>query len=208
MSPLYSLNLNGMAERANRRIKEPARSMLEHASLHRKFWAETVFHAARILNTFFCPRNKDITSDELMTDRKPDVSYLRRVFGSLFWYHIKRERCKKLDPKSELGILIACLEHQRYKLWIPSRNVAVFSRDVTIVEDNFPGAQLGRNEQGLGLIEDVGQNGTQTAKHLSSPTTTQAPRDVERRTFLVDDSNSSKEIHQMANTRTQILSTQ
>ena len=53
-------------------------------------------------------------------------------------HHIQKERRKKLDAKSELGILIGCLPHRQYKLWIPSRGVAVLSRDVTIVENRFP----------------------------------------------------------------------
>ena len=77
MTPPYSPNLNGMSERANRTIMESARAMLEHSSLPRTFWAEAVIHAARIQNMFFCPRDKTITSYELMTGNKPDVSYLR-----------------------------------------------------------------------------------------------------------------------------------
>lgn len=203
MSLPSSPNLNGMVERANRTIMESARSMLEHASLPRKFWAEAVVHAARIRNMFFCPRNQFITSYELMTDRKPDVSYLR-VFGSLGWYHVPRERRKKLDAKSELGIMIACQENRQYKLWIPSRNVAVLSRDVTIVEHNFPGAQLERSEQGLSLLEDVEQNGNQTAKPLSSPTSIQAARGGESRIFQWMIPTYQNKIQQKAHQTTKI----
>ena len=128
-----------------------------------------------------------------MNDRKPDVSYLR-VFGSLGWYHITRERRKTLDAKSEIGIVITCLENRQWKLWISSRNIVVLSKDVNIVEDKYLQAQLERDEQGLGLLEDVELNSNQTAKPLSSPTPTQALRDGETGNFQVDDLNSPKDI--------------
>ena len=55
-SPSYSPNQNAIAERANRTIVECARSMLYHASLPRKFWAEAVVHAAKIGNIFCVPQ--------------------------------------------------------------------------------------------------------------------------------------------------------
>lgn len=48
MSPPYSPNMNPIAERANRTLCESARSMLEHASLSRVFWAEAILHAAKL----------------------------------------------------------------------------------------------------------------------------------------------------------------
>ena len=107
-SPPYSPNQNGIAERADRTIVECSRTMLEHASLPRKFWAEAVVHAARIRNHFFCPRDRSKTSHEMLTGQIPDVAYFR-VFGCLGWYHVPKERRKKLDPRSEMGIVIGCL---------------------------------------------------------------------------------------------------
>ena len=139
-SPPYAPNLNGISERTNRTIVECARSILQHASLPRTFWAEAVVHAARIRNMFFSPRQVNFTSYELMMGKRPNIGYLR-VFGCLGWHHIPKQLRTKLDAKSEAGIIIACLENSQYKLWIPSRNVAVISRDVTIVENVFPAAE-------------------------------------------------------------------
>ena len=141
MAPPYSPNMNGIAERANRTIVESARSMMEHAKLPRTFWAEAVVHAARIRNIFFSPRDHSKTSYELMHGTKPNISYLR-VFGCLGWNHIPKDTRKKLDAKSELGIVIGCFENSQYKLWIPSRDCAVISRDISICEDVFPANNL------------------------------------------------------------------
>ena len=68
-----------------------ARTMLEHASLPRKFWAEAIVHAARIRNFLFCLRDRTISSYELMSCLMPLVFYLR-VFGSLACYHIPKNQ--------------------------------------------------------------------------------------------------------------------
>ena len=151
MTPPYSPNMNAIAERANRIIVESARSMLEHAGLPRKFWAEAVVHAARIRNMFFSPRNDTITSYEMMHGVKPVPSYLR-IFGCLAWNHVPKDRRKKLDAKSELGIVIGCYENSQFKLWIPDRECAVISRDVSISEDVFPAKDTSQMNNGDILV--------------------------------------------------------
>lgn len=169
--PSYTPNLNGIAERINRTIVECARSMLEHASLPRRFWAEAVVHAARIRNSFFCPRDQSRSSLEIMSGVKPDVRYFR-TFGCLAWHHIPKELRKKLDAKSELGVVIGCMENSQYKLWIPSRNVAIVSRDVTVVEDKYPAqdwkADWGQPSPPLVEDEDVEQDAPNRTQPVSS----------------------------------------
>ena len=140
MSPSYSPNLNGIAERTNRTLVESARSMLERAELPRVFWAEGIVHAARIRNIFFCPRDSSTTSYEVMHGSKPVVSYLK-ILGSLAWNHIPKDNRRKLDAKSEQGIVIECYENTQHKLWVPSQNVATVSSDVNISDNIFPGAK-------------------------------------------------------------------
>ena len=69
------------------------------------------------------------------------VSYLR-VFGSLAWHQIPKERRRKLDAKSGSAIIVGCLENRQYKIWIPSKSIAFISRDVRIVEDKFPETEI------------------------------------------------------------------
>ena len=112
MSPPYSPNMNPIAERVNRTIVECARSMLNHSSSPRKFWAEALVHVVKIRNLFLCPRNNTKSSYELLSGRKPDAGHLR-VFGCLGWHHIANNLRKTLDAKYELGIIIGCFENSQ-----------------------------------------------------------------------------------------------
>ena len=69
VSPPYSPDQNGIAERANRTLLEATRAMLAHSGLTIKFWAEAINHACDIRNRFFAPRHRDATSYELFMNR-------------------------------------------------------------------------------------------------------------------------------------------
>lgn len=125
----------------NRTIMESARSMLIHAKLPKKFWAEAVAHAAAIRNCFPGPDQHSLSSQEIFTGTKPRLEYIR-VFGCSATVHIPKEKRKKLDAKSEEGILIGCLDRMRYKVWLPSTRDAVIARHVRIREDRFPGGWI------------------------------------------------------------------
>lgn len=116
ISPSYSPNMNGLAERTNGTIAECVRSILAHSSLPLKFWAEAVVHAARIRNLFPCSRDKSKTSDEVISGVKPRVGYLR-AFGCMGWCYDPNETRKKLNPKYQLGIVAGCFENSQFKLF-------------------------------------------------------------------------------------------
>lgn len=147
-APPYSKNENGIAEQVNRTIVECARTLLSHAGLPKAIWAEAVVHAAKMRNHFTSPRDSSRTPLEIMNGIKPDISYFR-AFGSLRWYHVPKELRRKLDEKSQLGVLIGCFPSSQYKLWIPSRCVAVVTRDVTVIDNRFPFRRSVRDFNGL-----------------------------------------------------------
>ena len=142
----YAPQENGIAERCNRTIVESTRAMLTHAGLPLSFWAEAAVHAADLRNRFFCPRDGKVTSFELVTGRKPRVDHLR-IFGSHAWVHIPTQRRRKLEDKSEEGLIIGCRENSQYKIWLRHRKEAVFSRDVKIDENRFPGFEWFNDEE-------------------------------------------------------------
>ena len=71
-----------------------------------------------------------------MTGKVPRVDHLR-VFGSSAWTFVHKERRKKLEAKSECGVMVGCFENSLYKVWIPERRTAVLTRHVKILENKF-----------------------------------------------------------------------
>ena len=141
VSPPYSPDQNGIAERANRTLVEATRAMLAHSGLTIEFWAEAVNQACDIRNRFFAPRHRDVTSYELFMNRKPRFDHYR-VFGCTAWVFIPKVQRKKLDKKSEKGIVLYCSENSQYKVWLISSRKAITTRHLTIIETEFPGRQL------------------------------------------------------------------
>lgn len=74
-----------LIERLNRTIQEMARSMLAHADLSTRFWAEAVMTSAYTLNRLPCqPYHRDKTRFEAYYGVKPDISNMR-TFGCHCW---------------------------------------------------------------------------------------------------------------------------
>src|SRR5690606_23480010 len=101
----YCPQQNGVAERMNRILIEKARSMLHDAKLPLYCWAEAVNTACYVKNR--CPTRavQDSTPYELWTGKTPDLSHLR-IFGSIAYMHIPKEKRRKLDAKSKKCIFV------------------------------------------------------------------------------------------------------
>lgn len=111
--------------------------MLNYAGLQKPFWAESVTCAADVRNRFFCPGREDVTSYELFIGHKPRLDHIR-TFGCHAWVFVPKEKRRKLDEKSEEGIIISSLENSLYKVWLQENQVVVYSRDVKIDDSKFP----------------------------------------------------------------------
>ena len=132
VTPPYTPQHNGLAERRNRTLLNMARSMIKQKSLPHKFWGEAVTTAAYILNK--CPTKKlKMVPEEAWCGRKPSVKHLR-VFGSLCYKHVPDARRTKLEDKSEIMILIGYHPTGAYKLLDPMTNKVHISRDVIVNE--------------------------------------------------------------------------
>lgn len=126
-----------MAERANQALVEIAKSMLLHAGMLLKFWAEVVANAADIRYLFLSPRDRTKTSYEIVGRKIPLVSLLR-IFVSIMWAHIPTEKRPKLDLKSEEGVLIPRFENGMCKVWLKKCRKAIVTKHVKISEGRFP----------------------------------------------------------------------
>jgi hypothetical protein len=94
----YTPQQNGVVERKNRTLLDMARTMLDEYKTLDQFWAEAINTACYSINRLYLHRILKKTSYELLTDKKPNVSYFR-VFGSKCFILVKRGRKSKFAPK-------------------------------------------------------------------------------------------------------------
>jgi hypothetical protein len=111
----YTPEQNGVAERKNRSIVEAARTMHEEKSMPRFYWAEAVRTAVYIQNRI----GDKVSAYERYFGTKPNLRHLR-VFDSIAYVHIPKEKQKKLDTKAEKCILVGYSNEQKsYKCYNP-----------------------------------------------------------------------------------------
>lgn len=87
ITPPYTPQHNGTAERKNRTIMNMTRSMLKSKNLPKFLWGEAVSTAVYILNRCPTKRLDGITPEEAWTGSRPNVSHFK-VFGSICNRHI------------------------------------------------------------------------------------------------------------------------
>ena len=133
----YTPGQNGVSERLNRTLIESTRSMLIHAKMPLKFWAETVNTAVYLHNRSTKSALKDKTPFESWFGEKPKVSNLN-VFGSVCFFHTPDHLQKKLDPKCRKAIFVRYpLESKGYKVYEVDAKRFTRSRDVVFHENKF-----------------------------------------------------------------------
>ncbi|XP_044760209.1 uncharacterized protein LOC123317668 [Coccinella septempunctata] len=132
----YTPEQNGGSERENRTIVEMARTF-KYSNSEVEFpdsiWAELVMSAIYILNRTGKSSEDGFTPFELWFKKKPRIKHLR-VIGSSCYLHIPAEKRKKMDKKAEKGYLVGYDGDERYRVYIPSNNKVILSRDVQFQE--------------------------------------------------------------------------
>jgi transposase InsO family protein len=114
----YGPQQNGVLERKNRILLDMARTMLDEYKTTDRFWAEAINTACYPINRLYLHRILKKTSYELLTGKKPNVSYFR-VFGSKCFILIKRGRKSKFAPKAVEGFLLGYDSNTRaYRVFI------------------------------------------------------------------------------------------
>ncbi|KAG2758966.1 hypothetical protein Pcac1_g28954 [Phytophthora cactorum] len=73
----YAHQTNGTAERAIRTIVTIGRSMLHHAKLDKRFWAEAAMTAIYVKNRLPSPKIEHKTPFEIVYKSKPSVKHMR-----------------------------------------------------------------------------------------------------------------------------------
>jgi transposase InsO family protein len=101
----YTPQQNGVVEMKNRTLLDMARTMVDEYKTPDRFWAEVINTACYSINRLYFHRILKKTSYELLTRKKPNVSYFR-VFGSKCFILVKRGRKSKFVPKAVEGFLL------------------------------------------------------------------------------------------------------
>lgn len=126
---------NGIVERKNRTIMNMVRSMLKSKLMPKEVWAEAVACAVYLSNRSPTKSLLKVTPQEVWSGRKPSVFHLR-VFGSIAYTHVADETRSKMDDKSNKLVFIGYdASSKGYKLYDPSTERKVISRDVEFDED-------------------------------------------------------------------------
>ena len=103
--------------------------MLEEKSLPKFYWAEPVRTTVYIQNRI---RDK-VSAHELYFGTKPSLRHLR-VFGSIAYVHVPKDKGRKLDAKAEKCILVGYSDAKAEKCYNPRTKQARVSRDVVFDE--------------------------------------------------------------------------
>jgi hypothetical protein len=123
-------------ERKNRTLLDIARTMLDEYKTPDQFWAEAINTTCYSINRLYLHRILKKTSYELLTGKKPNVSYFR-VFGSKCFILIKRGRKSKFAPKAVEGFLLGYDSNiKAYRVSNKSTRLVEVSCDIVFDETN------------------------------------------------------------------------
>jgi hypothetical protein len=132
----YTPQQNSVVERKNRTLLDMARTMLDEYKTRDRFWAEAINTACYSINRLYLHRILKKTSYELLTGKKPNVSYFR-VFGNKCFILIKRGRKSKFAPKAVEGILLGYDSNtMAYRVFNKSTGLVEVSCDIVFDETN------------------------------------------------------------------------
>jgi hypothetical protein len=117
-----------------------ARTMLDEYKTPDRFWAEAINTSCYSINRLYLHRILKKTSYELLTGKKPNVSYFR-VFGSKFFILVKRGRKSKFAPEAVEGFLLGYDSNaMAYRVF--NKSTGLFEVSCDIVFDETNGSQV------------------------------------------------------------------
>jgi len=123
---------NGEVKRKNRTLQESARVMLHAKHLPYHLWAEAMNTTCHVHNRVTLRAGTATTLYDLWKERKPTIKYFH-VFGSKCYILADRDYRRKMDPKSDEGILLGYSTNNRaYRVYNNRTQVVMESINVVI----------------------------------------------------------------------------
>jgi hypothetical protein len=131
--PADTQQLNGVAERGVRQVKDDCRTLMHHASsdFPKRWWQLAARHAVFVWNRTHVSKQTNMTPLEAMTGRKPSAKHWG-VFGCDAYFHVpKKQREETFSSRAEPGIYLG---HSSTRgcavVWSLSAKKLIYSRDV------------------------------------------------------------------------------
>lgn len=92
------------------------------------------------------------TPYELWHGKKRGLKHLK-VFGTEVYFHVPKEKLKKLDEKCNQGIFVGYDEEVKaYRIWDPEKKVIVKSRDVVFKDEFAKNVKITEKEDGEAIF--------------------------------------------------------
>ncbi|BFG26329.1 hypothetical protein CerSpe_126030 [Prunus speciosa] len=137
----------------NRTLMERERCMRIHAGLPESFWAESVNHAAYLVNRSPLRNLEFKCAEEVWSNKSIDYTNLK-VFGCSAYALIPSDKRSKLKPKSLECIFIEFESGVKgFKLWDPVNHKKILSRDVVFDEKTMPMNKIKNSEAKEDVVE-------------------------------------------------------
>lgn len=131
---IHTPQQNGLAERMNRTLLDRVRCMLIDSRLSKRFWAEALMTATKVINSVPCKGTGKISPHEAWSGNKPDLNEFK-VFGCKAFAHVPGAKRKKLDDKAQEYVFVGYATEQKgYRLYHHESKKVMISRDVTFIE--------------------------------------------------------------------------
>jgi transposase InsO family protein len=130
ISPARTPQMNGVAERSVRTLKEGGRTLLFHAGLPAHLWTYAVEHYVYVWNRLCTGPKTGVTPREAFRGVRPSIKHLG-VFGCDVWRHLPREQRSTFEAKMQPAVYLGHSEMQNCPIvLLLETNKAVRTRDV------------------------------------------------------------------------------
>lgn len=145
----YTPEQNGSSERENRTLVEAARSMIYSQSETEQklfLWAEAINTAVHVINRTGTSTIKDKSPYELWYGKTAKIDDFK-IFGSVIYVHIPKQKRKKLDKKSVKCVFVGYGDHTNvYRVYNSERRAVEVARDVIFERESHTQTEMTQSE--------------------------------------------------------------